>query len=533
MSSGEVRRVGPALAATRAMLRQLLRKQLDSALLLGVIAGFNLFLGWVLVGVTGTGAYDLGSGLAAGDSGVTAQVRTAALSGLVLVSIMDVLGAASDAKYKHRRVTFLTATATGAVVAALLARRVVASLALFGPALVAAAVAFAVGAGEPAAAVSLALGSLWLVAAAAVWTLPVGLVANWFVTGYDLSGNARLGLGAVVLGGFYLALFGRRVVTAALAATPVAWVGDLLLLSVPEGGGNPLRAGAFALATVAVVVLAGFACVRLAAVVWYSDPAFLDETGESGTRVVPEFGARPLLRVVPDPRTAAVVAVTWRRTRRTPETLFYVYPAAFVGLVTAEQLVVSGPFSPALYPAIVGFAGAAASGSGFTLNPLGTEGDGLPAVLTSGAGSGRLVRGKALAAGLPGGIVVLVLGVGLGVWFELPAVVLASVVPYAVALVAVATVFSQALGVHYPPDHEGLLGGGVKVPDKSASLLYSLGMIVVAMPGFGGVAGYALGRGLHPLAAVVGAGVSVVAALALGGLSYRHAVSRLDAYSVE
>ena len=523
----------PAVAATRATLRQLFRKQRDSMLLLGVIAGFNLFLGWVLVGVTGTGAYDLGKGFAAGEADVTTQVRTAALSGLVLVSIMDALGAASDTRYKHHRVAFLTATSTGAVVAALIARRVVASFVLFGPALVAAALAFAVGAGEPAAVISLALVSLWLVAAAAVWTLPLGLAANWLVAGYDLSGNARLGLGAVVLAVFYLALFGRRAVAALLAATPVAWVGDLLLLTVPGGGADPLRAGAFAVASLAAVTVSGLVCVRLAGATWYSDPSFLDEGDDEDAGPLPDFGSHPLLAVVPDRRTAAVAEVTWRRTRRTPKTLFYVYPAAFVGLVMVEQLVIHGPFSPALLPAIVGFAGAAAVGSGFTLNPLGTEGDALPAALTSGAGSGRLVRGKALAAALPGGAVVLALAVGLGVGFDVPVAVLVAAVPYAVALVALATVFSQALGVHYPPDHEGLLGGSVKIPDKSASILYSLGTITVAIPGFAGQAHYALGGGLDPIVLATGVGITVFAAASLTGLSYRHAVARLDGYSVE
>jgi ABC-2 type transport system permease protein len=526
-------RTRPAVAATRATLRQLFRKQRDSTLLLGVIAGFNLFLGSILVGVSGTGAYDLGRAVAAGDAAVTGQVRAAALSGLVLVSIMDALGAASDAKHKHHRVSFLTATSTGAVVAAVASRRIVASLVLFGPALLGAAVAFAAGASAPAAAVSLAAGSLWLVVAAAVWTLPLGLAANWVVAGYDLSGNARLVIGAAVLGVFYVALFGRRIVAAALGATPVAWVGDLLLVSVPGGGADPVRAAAFAVASLAAVAVAGVVSVPLASIAWYSDPAFRDEAGEGRAVALTDFGAHPLLAVVPDPRTAAIVGVTWRRTRRTPKTLFYVYPAVFVGLVMAEQLVLHGPFSPALYPVIVAVGGAAATGSGFTLNPLGTEGDGLPTVLTAGVGSGRLVRGKALAAALPGGALVLILGVGLGVSFALPVVVLAGLVPYAMALVALATLFSQGLGVHYPPDHEGLLGGGVKVPDKSASVLYSLGLIAIALPGFGGLGHYALTGVLDPLVIAIGVGITVLAALGVAMLSYRHAVSRLDAYSVE
>ncbi|PSQ43292.1 hypothetical protein BRD17_06520, partial [Halobacteriales archaeon SW_7_68_16] len=378
---------------------------------------------------------------------------------------------------------------------------------------------------------SVGVASLWLVVVTAVCTLPVGLAANWVVAGYDLSGNARMGLGAVVLAVFYVVLFARSVIADRLAATPLSWAGDLVLATVPNGGGDPVLAGGFAVASLAAVALAGLACVRLAEEVWYGDPAFLDDDDDA-ERALPAFG-RPTLRAVCGPRTAALVAVTWRRTRRTPKVLFYVYPAAFVGVVMAEQLVVVGPFSPALYPAVVGLAGATAVGSGFTLNPLGTEGDALPALLSTGTGSVRFVRAKALAAAIPGGIVVLGLAVGLGASARVPALVLASALVYATAMVALAGLLSQALGVHYPPDHGGLLGGSVKVPDKSASALYSVGMLTVGMPGFAGVAQYALTGTLVVPVLVGGVAITVVVALGIAALSYRHAVSRLDAYSVE
>ena len=77
-------RARPALVVTRATLRQLLRKQRDSPLLLAIIAGFNVFLGAILVGATGTGGYQLGVGLAAGETAAVAErVRGAVLSGLV------------------------------------------------------------------------------------------------------------------------------------------------------------------------------------------------------------------------------------------------------------------------------------------------------------------------------------------------------------------------------------------------------------------------------------------------------------------
>jgi len=544
-----------ALVVTRVTVVQLLRKQRSSPLLVSVVVGFNCFVAAVLVGVTGEGAYDMGVALAETPGSVGERVRRTALVGVVLVAVMQSLGAASDARTRHRRLAFLTATSTAAVVVALLVRRVVAALVLFGPALVAAAAAFAVGAGSPASAVSLGGGALWLLAVSAVLTLPFGLVANWVVVGYDLSSNARVGLGVVVLGVFYLALFGRELVAAALAATPVAWAGDLLLLTVPGTGASLLHAGAFAVASVAVVGLSGLACLRLTEMTWYTDPVFggadpeADEGDAGAGQAVDEgegtaagdtaeatsvetFGAS--LGRVCSPRTAALVALTWRRTRRTPKVLFYVYPSALVGLVMAEQLVLHGPFSAAMYPAVVGFAGATAVGSAFTLNPLGTEGNALPAVLTSGAGGGRLVRAKALAAALPGGplVVGVVLGVGAALG-ALPPVVLLATLAYALALVTLAALFSQALGVHYPPDHEELLGGSVEVPNKSASLLYTVGMTAVALPGFAGLGQYALAGAFDPPVLLGGVGATVAVASALAWLSYRHAVGKLDGYSVE
>jgi hypothetical protein len=524
-----------AAVVTRVTVVQLLRKQRGSPLLVAVVVGFNCFVGAMLVGLAGTGTYDLGQSLAASPGTVSERIRQGVLSGVVLVSVMQLLGAASDGRAKHRRLAFLTATSTAAVVVALLVRRSVGALVLFGPALLAAAGAFAVGAGAPASALSLGVGGLWLLVVTAVVTLPFGLVANWFVVGYGLTSNARAGLGVVVLGVFYLALFGREVVAAVLGATPLAWASDLLLLAVPGAGASLAHAGAFAVGSLAFVAVASGACVELAELTWYSDPVFgeADDADDGDDpREVETFGAA--LHRVCSPRTAALVALTWRRTRRTPKVLFYVYPSALIGLVMAEQLVLHGPFSAAMYPAIVGFTGATAIGSGFTLNPLGTEGDALPTVLTSGAGSERFVRAKALAAALPGGPLVVGATAGVGVALGgLPPLVLVVTLAYALAMVVLAALFSQALGVHYPPDHEELLGGSVKVPDKSASFLYTVGMTAVALPGFAGVGQYALAGGFEPAVLLGGVGVSLVVASGLAALSYRHATRKLAAYSVE
>jgi hypothetical protein len=240
-----------------------------------------------------------------------------------------------------------------------------------------------------------------------------------------------------------------------------------------------------------------------------------------------------LASVVPRP-TAALVETTWRRTKRTPKTLWYVYPAVFVGLVMAEQLVYSGPFSAAMYAPIVAFTGALAAGSGFTLNPLGTEGDALAGLLTAGVSGETFVRAKAYAVVLPampllvGAALGTAIGAGVG-----SALVVAAVGVFAVALAVLAPLCSLALGVHYPPGDEGLLGEDVQIPNKSASVAYTLGMVAVGAPGFGALGAYAQSGVVDPAIVVGGVGVTVVLAAAVSWRAYRHAVAKVDAYSVE
>jgi len=526
----------PALVVARTTLRQTYRRVTGSARMTAVFVALPVFFGLQLAGVGTTGAYQYGIRLAGGEVGVVAdRIRRAALSGFVLLTLLGVLGAAAgNSEFKDRYVAFLTATTTGAVVVGNAARQTFIWTAMLWPAALAAAIAFAIGSGSPAAAVSLSVGSLWIFVVTSVLTIPVGFAARWVLDGYDLSGNARVGLGGALMGLFYLVLFTRDQVTAALRPTPLAWGGDLLLLTVPGGAASPARAGAFVLTTAGLLVVGVAAAVRLADAVWYGDHALGDPDGEPAvTASEPDPIRDSLATVLPRP-TATLVEVTWRRTKRTPKTLWYVYPGAFVGLIMAEQLVYHGPFSAAFYPAIVAFAGAIAIGSGFTLNPLGTEGDALPAVLTSGLSSETIVRAKALAVVLPGVPLVVggALGVALAVGSAPPLVVLGSVA-FALALCVLAPTLSLALGVHYPPDSEGLFGGSVKVPNKSASAVYTVGMVAVSVPGFGALGEYAYTGTLDAPALVSGVTVTASVALALALVCYRHAVGAFDGYSVE
>ncbi|WP_459192592.1 hypothetical protein [Halosimplex sp. J119] len=531
-----MRTVRPAAVVTKTALRQTYRKVRESPRMTAFFLLIPTFFALQLSGLVGPGAYDLGRQFARGDTaGPVEQVRTAALSGLVLLSLMGVLGAAGgNSEFKDRYVAFLTATSTRAVVLGSVARQTAVWTALFWPAALTAGVTFAVGVGDPAAAVSLAAGSLWLFVVAGVVTSPVGFAARWFLDGQDFSKNARFGLGVGMLGLFYLVLFTREYVSHVLSATPLSWAGDLLLVTVPGSGASPALAGGFLVASLAFVGLALSTSVRLAEAVWYGDrPTNAVEEGNAADTVT-ETPIRDLLAsVVPRP-TATLVEVTWRRTKRTPKTLWYVYPGVFVGLVMGEQLVYSGPFSAAMYPPVVAFAGSLAAGSGFTLNPLGTEGDALPGLLTAGISSETVVQSKALAVVFPAMPLVAgsALGVALGVG-PLSPLVVAAVGAFAVSLVVLAPLLSLALGVHYPPGAEGLLGGSVKIPNKSASAAYTLGMVAVAAPGFGSLGMVALSGRIDPVTLLGGVGVTVLAALAVGRFAYRHAVSELDAYSIE
>ncbi|WP_436928083.1 hypothetical protein [Halosimplex amylolyticum] len=531
-----MRTAGPAVVVTRTALRQTYRKVRESPRMTAFFVLIPAFFALQISGVVGPGAYDLGRQFASGDAAEpVARVRAVALSGLVLLSLMGVLGAAGgNSEFKDRYVAFLTATSTRAVVVGSVARQTAVWTALFWPAALTAGVAFALGAGEPLAAVSLVGGSLWLFVVAGVVTSPVGFAARWVLDGYDLSKNARFGLGVGMLGLFYLVLFTREYVSTALSVTPLSWAGDLLLVTVPGAGASPALAGGFLAVSLALVVVAVAASVALAEAVWYGDHTVGSSDESDPTETGIETPVRDVLAsVVPRP-TATLIDVTWRRAKRTPKMLWYVYPGIFVGLVMGEQLVYSGPFSAAMYPPIVAFAGSLAAGSGFTLNPLGTEGDALPGLLTSGLAGETVVRAKALAVALPAMPLVVgaALGVALGAGPRLPLFV-AAVGAFAVSLVLLAPLLSLALGMHYPPDSEGLLGTSVKIPNKSASAVYTLGMVAIAAPGFGAIGVFALSGRLDPPTLVGGVGVTVLAALAVGRLAYRHAVAELDGYSVE
>ena len=526
----------PALVVARVTVVELYRRVSGSTPMAVLFTALPVFFAVQLSGLFGPGAYDYGLQLAAGDAeAVGARVREATVSGLVLLGLMGVLGAgAGNSERKERYVTFLTASTTRAVVLGSVCRQVLVWTVMLWPAAAVAGVAVAAGAGRPVAALSLVGGSLWLFAVATVATVPVGFAARWLLDSAGLPKNARLGLGVGLMGGFYALLFSREQVTAALSGTPVSWAGDLLLVTVPGVDADPLAAAGFLLGTAALMAVALALSVRLAGVVWYGGHADAPE-GDAGTAPVDRQETRPraALTDLVGREAAALVETTWRRTARTPKTLWYVYPGALVGLVMAERLVYAGPFSAAMYPVVLGFSGAVAAGSGFTLNPLGTEGDALPWLLTAGVGSAAVVRAKALAVVLVA--VPLVAGGALGVALAVgapPAVALAALA-FALALSVLAPLLSLAVGVHYPPDAEGLLGGSVAVPNKSASAAYTLGMLVVAAPGLGGLGQFALSGSVAPAVLAGGVGLTTLLAVVAGRLGYGHAVARLDDYSVE
>ncbi|ELZ22217.1 hypothetical protein C475_16933 [Halosimplex carlsbadense 2-9-1] len=526
----------PSVVVARTALRQTYRRIRESRRMTAFFLLIPGFFALQVSGLVGPGAYDLGRRFAAGEvAPVVTEVRRVALSGVVLLVLMGTLGAAGgNSEFKDRYVTFLTATSTRAVAVGSVARQTAVWTALFWPVALAGAVGFALGAEAPVAAVSLVGGSLWLFVVAGVATAPVGFGARWLLDGYGLSKNARFGLGVGMLGLFYLVLFTRQAVGAALDATPLSWAGDLLLLTVPDAGASPALAVGFLLSSLGLVLASLVASVRLAGAVWYDDRALADDGEDADGAPATATPVRDVLAsVVPRP-TAALVETTWRRTKRTPKTLWYVYPAVFVGLVMAEQLVYSGPFSAAMYAPVVAFTGALAAGSGFTLNPLGTEGDALPGLLTAGVSSETFVRAKAYAVVLPampllvGAALGTAIGAGVG-----SALVVAAVGVFAVSIAVLAPLCSLALGVHYPPGDEGLLGEDVQIPNKSASAAYTLGMVVVGAPGFGALGAYALPGAIGSATVVAGVGLTVVLAAVVSWLSYRHAVAKVDAYSVE
>jgi ABC-2 type transport system permease protein len=397
---------------------------------------------------------------------------------------------------------------------------------LGGPALV----AFAVGAGSPAT-VLLALAAalpvvvfaatvgylLALVGAAAGRRLPhvTGLKFGAYVGGMALVG----------LSGPLLAESVERGAVGPLeraAAIPVADYAALALIGTPAGVVTPAGA-ATALAVLALTAGGVAVAPRLAAHLWFTEANRTGETvAERHAEMPRTFAATPSLRVA------------WRYlllARRAPRRLVHLSVFLFL-LFPLTGVVVAAPDAiPAVASGSAVVFGTLLSGAAFGLNPLGDEGDALPALLVTGVGGRRLVRGR-LLAGLAVGVPLAVLG-ALGLWLSLDldpragAGLLVGVGPLSLAAGCVAL----GLGAAVPKfESEEIFGVETVHPSRIPLLLYVYGGLVAVPLGLALLAlpPDTVDRTVHLAALAVYA--VVVGALSVGG--YVYAVRRVDGYEL-
>jgi|GEM_PF-1161822 len=302
------------------------------------------------------------------------------------------------------------------------------------------------------------------------------------------------------------------------AGTPLGWYGDLFLLGTPAPT-RPRLAAAAVVGSVAVVVPLYLLAERLARRVWFRDPPAPGAGGGRATAATADTLLRSRLPFV-DGASRAVARRVWLQTVRRPKTLVFLgIPFLFAGTV-----VVSGDYPPA-FPVLLGLYGAWAAGIGTTLNPLSSEGAGLPLLLTSPMAGRGVVRGYVFASvsvAAPA-VAAVVLSTGPLAGFSSQLTLAGTVV--GVGLTLTTAPLSVAVGVGIPRIERlnATNVDGPLTPSKFALAAHSLSVLLVSLPTLAGVT---LEPQFGPWALWLGVAASLAVASLGGALGYRYAAAR-------
>ncbi|SNZ12201.1 hypothetical protein SAMN06269185_1547 [Natronoarchaeum philippinense] len=476
------------------------------------------------------GAYYYAEAVAAGRPGAADAVRGFAGIAFVLVALVTILWTIKGQGWRERSDGLLTTLPIGAIVAGDAAAKAIKAGRFLSVAIVGGAAAFALGAGRPLGAVGVLVGAVGLVAVAVGAGYVVGLAGLAALRRWAVVREHRLLVGSP-LAALYFGLFvGSRQAGAALGDLPIAWYADLALASI--GGGDPLRAAGAVLGT--PVALAGLWAVGtpLARRAWLVDPPAEPTDAEAEASGLLGLFDRLLAATCSRP-TRAVAGALWRRALREPQALLYVLlPVVLlvsVGVEFARAL-------PASVPALVAVYGAGAAGAGATLNPLGNEGRGLPATLTTPGSARHVVRGYLVSAALPGAGVASVLTVGVAAAASGSIVVVIGAGLLAVALAASLPAIALGIGTVLP-EFDAIRpaeNAGMTAPHVYAVVAYSTAIGTVGAPVLAGHYLAREGTAAAPSSAVVVAGTAATAlvAMGLGALGYRRAVRTFETYLI-
>jgi hypothetical protein len=328
-------------------------------------------------------------------------------------------------------------------------------------------------------------------------------------------------------------------------APPIAWLGDLALLTTAGADVNAVGAVAVLGLTPIVAVGGLMLSVPAARYAWVADAAHTSDGEETDRPTAPDHTVDTLLGLVTKaPATRGIASTTLLRAVRSPLQFVFVAPPMIAAISFADTFVTSGTV-PWFVPWFVVGYGAWAAGAVLPLNPLGNQGSMLPTLLTAPARPRDVVHGNVVAAALVGGPMTAGCAVGAGYLAGSPPVVLAMLGVVSIAAVVGGAVVATGLGSAYPRfDAVSFSGSREAVPpSKRAYGLFSVyvsltvGSASVVSNETAREVGSALLSRWLPWGLEVGVGTLLVtSAVVLAGsvvsipLAYRGAVRRVEAY---
>lgn len=557
-----------SVTVARTQVRRTLRQQTASGWKVLILAVALLFFG--LLTLAGTwGARVVGEMIATGEvsvGGYVEIVRGVAGTTWLGLTVMIVLRAAGQRGARESTGGLLWVAPTKPIAAGLALSEFAFLLIWIGlPALLVGA-GFAAGLGSPLAFALVVLAVTIVSLLAVAVGFPVGVGIRHVLTRFPIVKRYRTPL-MVLLGVAYVAAFYSGaanvvfvVLLEPLALTPPGWIADLVFLAVPGADASPLYAG-IALVQVAIVWPAAVALTWVANRHWFADPVLAEGDERDADGSVGDAGAtgtggadaavvtdRPRLEQwlgrVTDRPTAALVAVAYRRAIRAPAKLLYAaMPFLFMALYVPD-LVGGGVsvFLPVLLLLVVAWA----AGVAFVLNPLGDQGNVLPATILSGVSGSQFVRAHVLAT------LVVVLPVGLvlptaaAVASPLDAEATLLVLGVSPAIVVAGSLAGVGIGMAAPRFSSVKVSGSTEavVPSKLAFFGYTLYLIATALAGLlvysegSREAVAALVSFLLPVSVSAGtlhliAGAALAVFLLTPIVGYRYAVSRFQRVTLE
>jgi ABC-2 type transport system permease protein len=442
-----------------------------------VVGVIYAFLGWL----TFDAMRDVGSALAGGSSAPAWLFTAAGVLWLFVTILLAVDSAGSNGSLDNDG-HYLTVRPAADIVGGKLVAAAVkftvhpVSLGL------AAGVGLAVGTGSPLPVVGMLTAAVALGVTATAVGYPVGFVLKGLIRRSPrlarLATTVGLGLGLVyvvlsVTGGL-LGIVDR--LEPVLQAPPLAWSGDLALLTIP--GTDVTSAGAVVLLGATPLVCIGglILSVLAARYAWVADAAHASDDEVTAGPTAPDHAVDTVLRLVcRRPATRGIASTTLLRAGRAPHQFVFVAPPLLAAISFVDTAVTSGTVPWYVPWFVVGY-GAWAAGAVLPLNPLGNQGPMLSTLLTAPARARTVVHGNVVAAALVGGPVTAGCAVAAGYVAGSSPVVLGTLGVVSVAAVVASAVVATGTGSLYPRFEAISLTGSKRAvpPSKRAYGLFSV-----------------------------------------------------------